>query len=70
MCMTTLNELTNAVIAFRDERHWKQFDNPKDVAISLLLEAAEFLELFQRTPGVDVATDVMVVQGPGVIPGP
>ncbi|MDO4401205.1 MAG: nucleotide pyrophosphohydrolase [Coriobacteriia bacterium] len=35
------------VLAFRDERNWKQFHNPKDLAISINLEAAELLELFQ-----------------------
>ena len=30
-----------------DERNWKQFHNPKDLAISLSLEAAELLECFQ-----------------------
>lgn len=34
-------------ISFRDERNWKQFHNPKDLALSLTLEAAELLELFQ-----------------------
>ena len=32
---------------FRDERDWSQFHNPKDLAISLSLEAAELLEIFQ-----------------------
>ena len=32
------------VLAFRDEREWAQFHNPKDLAISLSLEAAELLE--------------------------
>ena len=35
------------VLAFRDEREWAQFHNPKDLAISLSLEAAELLECFQ-----------------------
>lgn len=35
------------VLAFRDERDWKQYHNPKDLAISLSLEAAELLEVFQ-----------------------
>ena len=43
----TLSELTKTVIAFRDERNWKQFHKPKDVVISLLLEAAEVAEHFQ-----------------------
>jgi dCTP diphosphatase len=40
-------ELQKRIIAFRDERYWKQFHNPKDLAISLLLEAGELLEHFQ-----------------------
>jgi NTP pyrophosphatase (non-canonical NTP hydrolase) len=44
-------ELRRRVLAFRDARDWKQFHNPKDLAISLALEAAEVLEHFQwKTP--------------------
>ncbi len=42
-----MDELVKAVLAFRDERDWKQFHNPKDLAISITLEAAELLEHFQ-----------------------
>lgn len=35
------------VIEFRNQRDWKQYHNPKDLAISLSLEAAELLENFQ-----------------------
>lgn len=45
--MATLKELTKKVIAFRDARDWKQFHNPKDVALSLVLEATEVMEHFQ-----------------------
>ncbi len=45
--MSDINELRRAVIKFRDERDWAQFHNPKDLAISLVLESTEFLELFQ-----------------------
>ena len=37
----------NAILKFRDDRNWKQFHNPKDLALSLCLEAAELLEVFQ-----------------------
>ena len=40
-------ETINKVLAFRDARNWRQFHNPKDLAISLSLEAAELLEVFQ-----------------------
>lgn len=45
--MTDIDVLIKKVTAFRDERDWKQFHNPKDCAISLALEAAEVLEHFQ-----------------------
>lgn len=37
----------NQILKFRDDRDWKQFHNPKDLAISISLEAAELLEVFQ-----------------------
>ena len=40
-------ETIEQVLQFRDERNWKQFHNPKDLAISISLEAAELLEVFQ-----------------------
>ena len=40
-------ELQSKAIAFRNERDWGQFHNPKDLAISINLEAAELLECFQ-----------------------
>lgn len=45
--MKTIEELTKRIIAFRDARDWKQFHNPKDVALSLVLEASEVMEHFQ-----------------------
>jgi len=42
-----MDALIRDIIAFRDERDWKQFHNPKDLAISLSLEASELLEIFQ-----------------------
>ena len=40
-------ETIDQVLKFRDDRNWKQFHNPKDLAISISLEAAELLEVFQ-----------------------
>ena len=40
-------ETQDLVLKFRDDRNWKQFHTPKDLAISLSLEAAELLEVFQ-----------------------
>ena len=35
------------ILKFQAGRDWKQFHSPKNVAISLALEAAEVLEVFQ-----------------------
>lgn len=45
--MNELNQLREKILQFRDERNWQQFHNPKDLALSLSLEASELLELFQ-----------------------
>ena len=42
--------------AFRTDRDWDQFHNPKDLAISISLEAAELLECFQWS-GTDLTVD-------------
>ncbi|MFA5962042.1 MAG: nucleotide pyrophosphohydrolase [Parcubacteria group bacterium] len=45
--MSKVDDLTKRIIASRDARDWKQFHNPKDLALSLVLEAAEVMEHFQ-----------------------
>lgn len=45
--MQISKETVNKVLKFRDDRDWKQFHDPKDLAISISLEASELLEIFQ-----------------------
>ena len=45
--MKNINDLTKRIIDFRNARDWKQFHNPKDVSLSLVLEAGEVMEHFQ-----------------------
>ncbi len=52
-------ETINQIIKFRDDRNWKQFHNPKDLAISISLEAAELLEVFQWSGADTVCEDKM-----------
>ena len=47
----TIDQLTQRIKAFRDARDWKQFHNPKDMALSLSLEVHELLELMQWKNG-------------------
>ena len=43
----SLKDLQAMIRKFVDDRDWDQFHNPKDLSISLALEAAEVLEHFQ-----------------------
>lgn len=43
---TDINQITQALLRFRNERDWEQFHNPKDLALAINIEAAELLELY------------------------
>lgn len=44
-------ESVDLIKKFRDDRDWSQFHNPKDLALSISLEASELLEIFQWSGG-------------------
>ena len=44
--MNDFEELTQLVKTFVDAREWSQFQNPKDLALALSIEAAELNESF------------------------
>lgn len=49
--MNDIQQLTEILCRFRDERDWAQFHNAKDLALALNIEAAELLEVFLwKTP--------------------
>ena len=50
----TLAELTSRVLKHRDERDWAQFHTPKELAISLAVEAGELLALMQWKSGAEL----------------
>ena len=45
--MSSIEELTEMTVAFRNARNWEQFHSIKNLLISMNLEAAELLELIQ-----------------------
>jgi len=45
--MNTIQLLTKKLVNFRNKRDWKKYHSPLNLAVSLQLEAAEVLELFQ-----------------------
>ena len=55
--MSEISELTKKLITFRDDRDWKQFHNPKDLAVALTIEAAELLEAFLSKSSEEASKD-------------
>ena len=45
--MSEIKKITEKIKKFRDERDWMQFHDPKNMAVSIILEASELLEHFQ-----------------------
>ncbi len=43
----SVNEIRQIVREFVDERDWRQFHSPKNLSMSLAIEAAELMEHFQ-----------------------
>lgn len=52
---TVLEDLKRRVAQFVRERDWEQFHSPKNVALSIAIEAAELMEVFQWEPEVESA---------------
>ncbi|MCD8874038.1 nucleotide pyrophosphohydrolase [Mammaliicoccus sciuri] len=50
-------EILKEINQFRDERNWRQFHNEKDLSLSISLEAAELLELFQWKSSEEVVSN-------------
>ena len=55
---TTLSELKELIDSFADERNWKQFHSPKNLSMSISIEAAELMEIFQWL-SLEEAKDIM-----------
>jgi NTP pyrophosphatase (non-canonical NTP hydrolase) len=57
-----MDRLLQRILQFRDQRNWKQFHSPKDLAISVSVEAAELLEIFQWRPADEPVGDETLAQ--------
>ena len=55
--MSDINDITSALLKFRDDRDWSQFHNAKDLAIALNIESSELLELFLWKTAEDADRD-------------
>ena len=44
--MKDIEEITQTLVKFRNERDWEQFHNAKDLALAINIESSQLLELF------------------------
>ncbi|HZL89497.1 MAG TPA: nucleotide pyrophosphohydrolase [Pirellulaceae bacterium] len=58
---TTLAELRDTIRRFVEERDWRQFHSPKNLSMSLAIEAAELMEHFQW---IDIAQSRAAARDP------
>ena len=49
-----MDQLLERLRRFRDDRNWAQFHSPKNLAMSVSIEAAELLEHFQWSGSGDL----------------
>jgi NTP pyrophosphatase (non-canonical NTP hydrolase) len=60
---TAIQDLKQSAIRFRDERNWKQFHDPKNLAMGMAIECAELLELFLWKSGPEI--EELLAAAPG-----
>jgi dCTP diphosphatase len=58
--MSEIQELIKQLRQFAKDRDWGKFHSPKNLAISISIEAGELLETFQwqETPNIDIASEI------------
>lgn len=52
---TSIAAIQKAVADFRDARDWRQFHSPKNLSMSIAIEAAELMEHFQWLTTIEAA---------------
>ena len=53
-----LDDLIHDIVKFRDERDWKQFHTPKDLAAAIAIESAELQERFLWKSNAEITADL------------
>jgi len=59
---STIQELLDLCLKFRNDRDWKQFHTPKDLAVAMAIEAAEVLEHFRFKNDSEIDQELKDVQ--------
>ena len=52
--MADIRELQERYADFKEERNWEKFHQPKNIAMSISIEASELMELFQWKDNISI----------------
>lgn len=55
---TVIDDLIDEVVTFRDQRNWKQYQNPKDLVMGMIIEASELAEHFHYWQGEELDKNI------------
>lgn len=55
---TVVDEMMAEVVKFREDRNWRQYHNPKDLALGMIIEASELAEHFQYWQGEELYQNI------------
>lgn len=61
--MSSIEEITEKILEFRNARKWKKYHTPKNLALSLIVEIGELFELIQWQTDSEIKDEVHKIQG-------
>lgn len=56
--MTTISQLTEKILEFRNARDWKKYHTPKNLSLSLIIEIGELFELLQWKQDEEILEEI------------
>jgi len=61
--VSSIEEITEKILEFRNARKWKKYHTPKNLALSLIVEIGELFELIQWQTDSEIKDEVHKIQG-------
>ncbi len=61
--MSSIEEITEKILDFRNARKWKKYHTPKNLALSLIVEIGELFELIQWQTDSEIKGEIHKIQG-------
>ncbi|OLS31072.1 MAG: hypothetical protein HeimAB125_17310 [Candidatus Heimdallarchaeota archaeon AB_125] len=61
--MSSIQEITNKILEFRNARKWEKYHTPKNLALSLIVEIGELFELIQWQTNSEIKNELSKIEG-------